>query len=343
VSSPRLKQALKLLLVAAFLWLLVKKGFISLEATGRAFGRLDLILPAFLVSLGSMMAGALRWQCLLRAQGLHLPFRRTLQLTLIGNFFNVLIPGAVSGDFVKAYYVGNEIEGKRAQAFGSILFDRIVGLSALVVVSASALILGFHTFEGTPLLAGIKVFMGVSASCVVAFYAYLFFVRENHDPLLRLLRAFEQQGVQAGKANGKAKWMGSVVRIYLGVRYYHHHRAAVLGVLALSFAIHLSVGWSCLQFAHALGETQIQLMGLYVVVPIGLLDTASPVAPAGVGTGHAAFLSLFHLIGSDRGADVYTLVALSNLAIGMIGALVYLPFRARAPQSVKELGAAAEG
>src|SRR4051812_4062322 len=117
MKSSHVKLGIKLLLVAAFLGLLAKKGFISMEATGRAFGRLDLLVPAFLVSLAMTFAGALRWQILLRAQGLRLPLSRTVQLAFIGTFFNILIPGAVSGDFIKAYYVGHEIDGRRAQAF----------------------------------------------------------------------------------------------------------------------------------------------------------------------------------------------------------------------------------
>ncbi len=333
MKSKHVRTAVKLILVIAFLGLMAKKGFISREATGRAFEHWDLLLEAWVVSLLCLFAGWMRWQILLRTQGIHLPLSRTMQLGLVGNFFNVLIPGAVSGDFVKAYYIGNEISGKRAQAFGSILFDRIVGLSALVVVSAVALVMGFHRFEGTALLSGIKVFMSISASAVVVFYSYLFFVREHHDPFLKILRGLEKRWPHAG-------WISSIVRIYESVRYYHHHRAAVLMTLALSFAIHLGVGWTCLQYAHALGEQHLPLIGFYVVVPIGLLVTAIPVAPAGVGTGHAAFLYLFHLIGSDRGADVYTLVALSNLTFGLIGALNYLQFKAKAPKMMTDVEAA---
>ena len=53
--------------------------------------------------IASAFLGPIRWQLLLRAQGIKLSMGRTAQLTLIGNFFNIALPGAVSGDFVKAF------------------------------------------------------------------------------------------------------------------------------------------------------------------------------------------------------------------------------------------------
>lgn len=320
-----LKILLKTTLVTGLLYFLTRKGFISMESTRRAFGQWRLMLAAFaLMSLNTLL-GALRWHWLLRAQNIRLKGRRTLELTLVGNFFNVALPGAVSGDFVKAYYVGHEIQGHRAQAFGSILFDRVAGLSALVFVSGVAMALGLGSFAGhgsdgtlaASLLSELKPFLLAATLAVIGFYGYLFLVRERHDPVLLALRKIEHALPRAH----------SLTQIYLGLRHYHHHRLIVLRVFALSVFIHTLVGTTLYLFALALGDPGIPLYGLFTVFPLGLLVTAVPVAPAGVGTGHAAFAYLFGLIGSVRGADIFTMYALSNLFFGGVGGLVYLRFR----------------
>lgn len=316
-SRSWVKFLLKFSFVAVLLWFLVQKGFISLHATGKAFGHLELIVPASLALLLNIFMGSIRWQWLLNAQGIHLPFLRTLELTLIGNFFNVALPGAVSGDFVKAFYIGKELEGQRAKSFGSIIFDRVAGLSALVLVSASTLFLEARVFKQHLIAKPILFSVWSAALGVIVFYTYLFLVKESHDPLLIFFRKLES----------KVSKMGSVTRIYLGLRHYHSYRWTVLKVLFFSVMIHLIVGWSCLQFARALGQGDLTVWSLYMVVPIGLLVTAIPVMPAGVGTGHAAFLYLFTLIGSERGADVFTLLAMFNLLIGAVGGVVYLKFK----------------
>jgi uncharacterized protein (TIRG00374 family) len=323
-----LKTGIKVAFVLGLLYFLSRRGFLSARETSRALSNWRDSLPALGAMLVSALLGAVRWQLLLRGQGIRLSGSRVTQLTLIGNFFNIALPGAVSGDLVKAFYVGKEVEGQRARSFGSILFDRVAGLSALVMISAAALVMGFSQFAHSAVMTGTRVFIVVGAACIVAFYGYLFLVREQHDPVLKLLRA----------AVGKIPRAKSLAEIYVGLRHYHHHRMIVLQVLVISIVVQLLVGWSCWHFALALGETGLPLLALYVIVPLGLLVTAVPVAPAGVGTGHAAFLFLFGLLGCQRGADIFTLFALCNILVGAIGGIVYLRFRSHEP--VPDLGTA---
>jgi uncharacterized protein (TIRG00374 family) len=250
-------------------------------------------------------------------------------LSFVGNFFNIALPGAVSGDFMKAFYLGKEVSGHRGSAFGAILFDRVAGLSALVLVSAGAAIFG-HDHLARSVILGTRPFIVFAAIGVLIFYTYLFLVREHHDPFLSILKMIE----------ARIPKLSAIVRIYRGLRHYHNHRMTVVNVLAISLVIHLLVGWVCLQFASALGEGTLHLLPIYVVVPLGLLVTAVPVAPAGVGTGHAAFSYLFNLLGSARGADIFTLFALSNLCIGALGGIVYLRFKSHQPVDTLDLGRA---
>ena len=87
------------------------------------------------------------------------------------------------------------------------------------------------------------------------------------------------------------------------------------------------MGWICLKFSGALGDPQLGLLPILAIVPFGLLISDIPVAPAGIGTGHAAFLYLFQLIGSSQGANIFTLFVLANMFMGIIGSLFYLRYK----------------
>jgi uncharacterized protein (TIRG00374 family) len=315
--KSKIKFALKITAVLALFFFLGKKGFISVNQTRHAILEWRYSVPGFLGLVFCSFLGVIRWNWLMKAHGIHLPISRTLQLTFIGNFFNIALPGAVSGDFIKAFYVGKEANGQNAKAFGSILFDRVAGLSALVVLSAVAFLVEIASMTDSAFLKAVQVFLSTAAVAVILFYAYLFLVRENHDPLLRLFKFLES----------KSSKLGLFARIYESLRHYHSHRVTVLKVLGISVIVHLIVGWSFLQFAYALGDTQLQLLPLYVIVPLGLLVIAVPVLPAGLGTGHAAFLYLFGLLGSQRGADVFSIYALATIILGAVGGAVYLRFR----------------
>ncbi len=318
-----IKNFLKLAFVALVFWWLGKKNLISMEAFWAGLKNWPAVLVGFIALWVAAFIAAFRLGILLRAQDIRLATTRLLQLQFVGNFFNIALPGAVSGDFVKAFYIAQEYPGARSKAFGAILLDRILGLSALVIVSLTALLIGLQHFIGSPVLSGVKAFVMTAGLCVFVFYGYLFLVRENADPLLRLGLAFEKRGGKIGAA------FGSIVRVYLGIRVYHSERKLVFKSLLLSCTIHLLAGFACLCFAQALGESQIPANGLFVVAPLGLLVTAIPILPGGVGTGHAAFSFFFRLLGSDRGADIFSYYVLTQLLIGAAGGLVYLRFKSR--------------
>lgn len=321
IRSQKARAVFKLVFVGGLLYFLAKKGFLSIEAMGRAFSMKREMASAFgFISLATIF-GIWRWQILLLGQGIRLPFGRVAELSFIGIFFNLALPGAVSGDFVKAFYVGKESEGRRAHAFSSIFFDRVTGLAGLVLVSSGALLVSLYFPYGERLFSSLEAFVLIAGAGAIAFYGYLFLVPNQKDIVARSLQAFAQK-VRAG---------GSVLRIYDGIRVYREKPGAAFGSLVLSIVIHACVIGCFVNLAAASGETGVPLLGSFVVVPLGLLVTAIPVAPAGVGTGHAAYLALFHLFNSERGADIFSLFVLMNLCLGAIGGLTYLRFRSVNP------------
>ncbi len=318
-----IKPFLKLFFVAALLYLLVRKGFISVEATARAFSRPDKIIPGVCILLLTTTLSIVRWQWLLQAQGIRMRMSRTFELAMVGNFFNIALPGAVSGDFVKAFYVAKEVQGQKSRAFGSILFDRVAGLSALLILAAGALALGHSQISGSGFFPAVRVLILLPGAAFLAFYVYLFLVKEHHDPLLKFAKKIEKRYPK----------LSAFTHIYEGIRHYHNHRWTVVRGLFLSILIHFGVCVTCTLFLQALGDDGFTPIAIFIGVPIGLLFTAIPLAPAGVGTGHAAFSWLLHFAGTARGADVFSLFALTQLFIGALGGLIYLRFRVNEPMA----------
>src|SRR5205823_14406492 len=70
------------------------------------------------------IAAALRWQILLRVQGIYLSWARLSGLFLIGMFFNQFLPGGTGGDIIKSYLLLKETPDKKAGALLAVLFDR---------------------------------------------------------------------------------------------------------------------------------------------------------------------------------------------------------------------------
>ncbi len=314
--SP-LKKTLTLLakfsMVGVVFYFLAKKGLISSEQFFALANKPSVLAGILFLVLLNTVLGTLRWRVLLGSQGVQMNFKDVLELNLIGNFFNIALPGAVSGDVVKAVIVSKRAAAKRAECFGSILFDRILGVTALVIVATVSTVLsylpGVPYQLPTPLLMSV-LFCGLGT---FGFFVYLF-LSTKVDPVGKMLRHFA----------GRNKIAHSLSKIYQSILLYRAQPKRLVKAILLSLLIHIVIVSLTFLVSFTIAETHLSFMILAIIVPIGMLATAVPVLPAGVGTGHAAFYALFKLAGSQDGIAVFNWIVLSQIFIGLIGGVVYL-------------------
>jgi uncharacterized protein (TIRG00374 family) len=133
--TPRRRGLLaaQTLLSATLLWF-VFRGF-----NWKAFLALMELIPwwlycaVILIFLLGQLIYALKWHLLNRMMAIELPYSGSLELVMIGLFFNNFLPTSVGGDAARVYYLGKSAGYTRAGA--SVLLDRIVALGALVFLA----------------------------------------------------------------------------------------------------------------------------------------------------------------------------------------------------------------
>jgi uncharacterized protein (TIRG00374 family) len=312
-NKDRIKLLLKFALVGVVFWILFRKGLVT-AASFRAM----LDSPFALISVILLMAfntflGSARWKNLLDAKGAHLSLFKVFELNMIGSFFNIALPGAVSGDFVKAVYVSKAFPDRRAGVFGSMLLDRFLGMSAMIFVGAiSALISTFINWGGELPMALLISICGLGAGILV-FLVYMF-LSHRRDPLFKLIRFVTKRHTR----------LQLIDKLYLGVMDYRSRPREVFLAIAQSLIIHFLLVMIAFSISETVSVKPISLVALAVIVPIGMLATTIPVLPAGVGTGHAAFFALFQLVGSQQGAEIFSLIVMLQVLVGVIGGVIYL-------------------
>ncbi len=77
---------------------------------------------------------AVRWWLLLRAQSIHIEVLAAVRLFYLGLFYNNVMPGAVGGDLLKAWYVTKHTDRRLAGAL-SVFVDRAVGLAGTLLIA----------------------------------------------------------------------------------------------------------------------------------------------------------------------------------------------------------------
>src|ERR1700738_5144139 len=101
------------------------------------------ILAAIVAYVVVEFAAAFRWQVLLKVQDIQLPFSRIVALSIIGMFYNLFLPGGTGGDIVKTYLLWKETPKNKPGALLAVLFDRMIGLIALIIITGILIFLRY--------------------------------------------------------------------------------------------------------------------------------------------------------------------------------------------------------
>src|SRR5204862_6497609 len=112
--------------------------------------RFEWLAAGILAYLVVEVAAAFRWQILLKVQGIDLKFGRLSALFLIGMFYNQFLPGGTGGDIIKSYLLLKETPDKKAGALLAVVFDRLIGLVALVAITVTLVSLRFDILSKSP-------------------------------------------------------------------------------------------------------------------------------------------------------------------------------------------------
>ena len=219
-------------------------------------------------------AAALRWQILLRVQKINLGFRRVSGLFLIGMFFNQFLPGGTGGDIVKSYLLLKETD-KKAGGLLAVVFDRLIGLVALVTITVALVSLRFDWLWNTPVTVESG---GVTPRRLLLLLLFLL-----GTSLTGLLASFVISGFNLfrwlpHKFPGREKLMEVSAAYHL----YARHWLATLFAFGASLVAHLATFTTFLCVAYAFGA-MIPVIDFFAVLPIERTITALPISFAGVG------------------------------------------------------------
>ena len=81
------------------------------------------LLMGLPVALIGEVANIVRWQILMRVQGMHMSWRRAIMLFFVGLFFNLFMPGYTGGDFARLYYLMREFPDKKKESILTVVMD----------------------------------------------------------------------------------------------------------------------------------------------------------------------------------------------------------------------------
>jgi uncharacterized protein (TIRG00374 family) len=285
----------------------------------RIFASLDLVRfsLALVVLLVALAVTFYRWHILMRAVEIDVPLSRTIRLSLIGLFFNNLVPGSTGGDVVRAFYVARS-EQKRTRGVVSVMMDRIIGLTALAFMAG---LVSLFRIDDPRLGEVLALILLIDAGIVVV--TVVFYSKRLRRMLLldRLFRALPFQGVMR--------------EIDHALLLYRYKKGVVARAFVLSFVGQVLFVLNNALIGEAIG-IECSFTTYLVLVPIAGIVSAVPLLPGGWGLGEFAYTKLFSYVGvgANEAVSLSALYRLGGTLWGLLGGLALAFSRERV--SLKE-------
>lgn len=276
-------------------------------------------LPSLLCVGATVTLGAWRWHLLLRAQGIAVTFRKTFQISMIGQFFNGFLLGSTGGDVLKAYYGTRETEKSKTEAITTVFVDRLLGLFSMLLFAVFFMLPNLHLLLINKRLTLLTLFtLGMFLSCLVLIFA------AGHGGLLsRILARFQklthiQRSLEACKKTARQPRL-------------------MLKVFLLSMLLN---GFCVAQFVLVSRDLELNIgvTQLAVIVPMIICISSIPITPSGLGVRENLYVIML-------GAPMLAIPPTKALALSLIayagflcwsalGAFFYLAYRSTSKSQI---------
>lgn len=261
-----------------------------------------------------LLAATARWRIVLRSIGRLLDTWRLFRINLIGQFFNQALPSTIGGDGMRVWLLYRR-GCSFAEAFNSVLIDRIAGFVVLAIMS----LYGLPTLaERIFAIPKVQVIAGVAVVIVVTLILLYLLAR-----LRKRLAKF-----RAGRF---------VAQIVADALFLTARPGAAAKIAALSIVAQLSgflVVWLILRDLGA----DVSVVGVMIVAPVVFLLLVLPISIAGWGLREGLFVLGFGLLNvrEEIALAASIVFGLISLVVGLIGGVFWLLESSHSRNSVME-------
>ncbi|MGZ3787673.1 MAG: lysylphosphatidylglycerol synthase transmembrane domain-containing protein [Bacteriovorax sp.] len=309
-----IKTVLKFSFAIALIYWLISSGKLDLSLVKKSFEVGPQWFIALVLLFVQICLGAFRYKLLLETKGQKtLRFFEILRLNYIGLFFSVVLPGAVTGDLIKLIYVKKLDESFSKTFLVTItLLDRIIGLAGLLFLSGCFSL--FYYKEVTQLSPKISHVISLNLFLFAGMMAFLgvLIAPQRYQSIIHL---FAEKIPYLGK---------KISNLFVQIFELRENRRDLFFSFAISILIQFISVLAFWTVSSPFLAGKIPLHFAFTFIPVGLIATAVPISPGGLGVGHVLFANLFSMAHVDNGASLFNLFYLCSFANNFVGIVPYL-------------------
>lgn len=263
-----------------------------------------------LLSVFRVWLNGIRWKIVNTDYSYQLSDWDYFRYMMISSSFNLVMPGALGGDIVKAIWVGSDVRSNKTKNVLSVFFDRAIGFFSLfILVLLSFSISSFFHFD-------IKIIIWIITLILLVLLVLLIrFIKK--DSFSRLIKDWQPKRNILLKVKWVLVIIKDIVIIYLG------KPRIFIYALLLSFIIHVSffvINYLIALFLHI----KISFFDISMISCLVWLITAIPISISGVGVREISYITLLSYYGVST--EAATGLSLYGFLVAIIVGLFGLPF-----------------
>ena len=229
------------------------------------------IVWIIIISFIAIAFSTLRWKILMRPSKSNFSYIHLLYLTFIAHCYNMLVPGNITGDVVRALKTST----------ATVFLDRLIGMLGLMIVVLCGIIFSYPMLSELGLMKYI-----IAVMLILSLLSICIFSR-------RIMRKFKWIGNLLGPFYEKIR------EAVLSIQLYRNYYREIIEAFCATLSSHLLIVTTVYLINMAIGSNATYLHCLLFVPVIGLISSL-PVTIGGIGLREAGYILLFTQVGVTK-------------------------------------------
>lgn len=276
---------------------------------------IPLIILAFSFHITGFWLSAIRWQYLLKIQGMYSRVLSLMEYYIVSSFFNVLIPGRYGGDLSRIYDAGKK-EKEFEKSLAVIIIERGSGLLILLIFGLFSTLFKIIYDDGLidqrKLIILFLVFLLFTGGLIFLFLLL-------HPKTERFFKWIFRIKIIKKLSQARLKKFAGALSIYW------KNPGKLIPIMLLSFLLQFNVIVHYYFISLAFNITEISFLDHFIFIPLLLLILIIPISFAGLGLRDLSVIESFRVLGANVESGGAFAIAdfLMQIVQGIIGGILF--------------------
>jgi uncharacterized protein (TIRG00374 family) len=266
-----------------------------------------LVILSILLYVFMLWVESLRWDVLLRAQGVRIHRAYLFHVMYIGFFYNNILPSDIGGDFFRIYDICKNKKAPADKSASSVFLERFFGLISIIIFFAATSFSIYRLLKNYVIL--ITVFL------VMAVIMFILLAKPGLFKIDRIFKKFRKlQGI----------WI-KIQSFSDAVMSYRKKIPQLILGLILNLVCQLIYTFIFYFVSKAL-ELNIGISTFAFMVPVTYVLSGIPISIGGLGVRENTIVFLLVSFGvlNEKAVVFSVIILFIHIANGAIGGLIYL-------------------